>query len=169
MKVRFPTGGSISYVWQNSQYRCTYDTSSQVGRQVTSRSMDANDGTGAHTWNYAWATNGTSATVTDPLGNDTVNTITGLGNTCSLFVTESQIYQGSHSGGTLLKTVTTNYAYGENPYVLPRAIVVSYAVPTQATESWPNDSGFTFGNPDYYITNVCSTCTVDHSTRKAIW
>ncbi|HKD79237.1 MAG TPA: hypothetical protein VKH81_06050, partial [Candidatus Angelobacter sp.] len=108
LKITFPIGGSITYTWGVSGYGC----GSGIDRAVLTRTVDANDGTGPHTWTYG---NGTGV-VTDPLGNDTVHTITGLGNTCSLYETQTQYYQGSRNGGTLLKTVQTDYQWTANRY-----------------------------------------------------
>ena len=109
-RVGFPTGGSLSYT-----YAVGYDTCSGGGTTrsmaVTSRTVDANDGTPAHTWNYGISTGQT--VVTDPDGNDTVHTIaTPISgpNVCSVYETQVQYYQGSASGGTLLKTVATQYS-----------------------------------------------------------
>ncbi len=112
LKVTFPTGGSITYTWALSNMGC----SSGFDRAVQTRTVDANDGSGPHTWKY------NSGVVTDPLGNDTVHVITALGNnltggaSCSFYETQTRYYQGSQNGGTLLKTVNTDYQYTFNPY-----------------------------------------------------
>jgi YD repeat-containing protein len=71
-RVGFPTGGSLSYT-----YAVGVDTCSGGGTTrsmwVTSRTVDANDGTGGHTWNYGLSSGAT--VVTSPDGNDTVHTI----------------------------------------------------------------------------------------------
>src|SRR5215471_18802230 len=123
--------------------------SSGIDRGVQTRTVDANDGTGPHTWTYG---NGTGV-VTDPLGNDTVHTITGLGASllgglsCSLYETQTQYYQGSHTSGTLLKTVNTDYQYTINPYdsavigsdgVQSDATTVTNVFPIRVTTTLPN-------------------------------
>jgi RHS repeat-associated protein len=105
LKVTFPTTGSLTYTWTSNGY-----CQSGFSRSVQTRTVDANDGTGPYIWRY----NG--GIVSDPAGNDTVHTITGLGGTCSLYETQTQYYQGSQTGGTLLKTVNTDYQYTINPY-----------------------------------------------------
>ncbi len=120
LKVSLPIGGSLSYTWGGGGY-----CGSGYSRTVLTRTVDANDGAGPHTWTY----NG--GVVTDPLGNDTVHTITHLGGTCSLYETQTQYYQGSHTGGTLLKTVNTDYQYTVNPY--DGAVIASNGVQSLAT------------------------------------
>jgi RHS repeat-associated protein len=116
LKVTFPTGGSISYTWARSNLGC----GSGVDRAVQTRTVNANDGTTPQPWKYV-GNNGLMV-VTDPMGNETVHTITPLaqamlgGQSCSLYETQTQYYQGSHTGGTLLKTVNTDYQYTINPY-----------------------------------------------------
>ena len=113
--------------------------------------MNANDGTGSHTWTYAY-TIGTSTTVTDPLGNYTVHTF-GFGDSpCALFETQAQYYQ---NGGTLLKTANTTYnsSTSYNTYYGGSASPVN-VVPAQITTVWPNsktsqvtksyDTGFSY-------------------------
>ena len=104
-QITFPTGGTVSYAWVNFNLGTgTY------GRAVSSKTVNANDGSGAHTWTYSYSRNtgGVTTTVTDPLGNDTVHTITVLGYN-AFYPQEVDYYQGSHSGGTLLKSVKTDY------------------------------------------------------------
>lgn len=54
-QLTLPTGGTISYTWgQNSH--CFPTASGSTVKQLTanalSRTVNANDGTGSHTWNY---------------------------------------------------------------------------------------------------------------------
>jgi hypothetical protein len=60
--------------------------------------------------------------VTSPDGNDTVHTIvdplTGQVG-CTLVDTQVQYYQGSHNGGTLLKTAATQYSANPNTLTVP--------------------------------------------------
>jgi RHS repeat-associated protein len=125
--VTLPTGGSISYTWTYiSGTTCVapkyvepvsgYNTQLlPYRRAITSRTVNANDGTGPHTWNYAMNTNfsgvSTQTIETDPLGNDTVHTMTALGGTCSVYETQTDRYAGSHTAGTLLQTTATTYSY----------------------------------------------------------
>jgi RHS repeat-associated protein len=107
-KITLPTGGTISYAWGSSEI-CGI-TNTPLRRFVISRTVNANDGTGDHTWNY------NSQVVTDPDGNDTVHTFTGLNASCSLYETQTQYYQGPHQAGVLLKTVKTDYRWMANPF-----------------------------------------------------
>src|SRR6266481_318670 len=138
-RLGFPTGGSISYAYAVGPVTCTQDT--PVSMIVTSRTVDANDGSGGHTWTYSYSgqlTNGVysgTATVTSPDGNETVHTISNPvgGQTCSLFDTQARFYQGSHTVVTLLKTSATLYV-GTTSVVSSSAINV---VPTQVTTTLP--------------------------------
>jgi len=117
-RVGFPTGGSISYTFAGGPITCGADT--PMSMVVTSRTVDANDGTGGHTWTYSYAP--PIMVVTDPSGNDTVHTIvdptTGQAG-CTLVDTQVQYYQGSHTTGTLLKTVATQYSFAPNTLTTP--------------------------------------------------
>ena len=141
-QVTLPTGGTISYSYVSvgSLVGCQ-----NGGRWVATRMMNANDGTGSHTWTYSY-TYGTSTTVTDPLGNYAVHTF-GLGGPCTPYETQTQYYQ---VGGTLLKTVSTTY----NSVASRNSNGPVNVVPTQIETTWPNgktsqvtksyDSGFSY-------------------------
>ncbi len=163
-RLGFPTGGSISYTYVVGPITCGQDT--PLSMIVTSRTVDANDGTGGHTWTYnysgqlALSTGTYSGTnvVTSPDGNDTVHTITNpVAQTCSLFDIQVQHYQGSHTGGTLLETAATQYAGTTSVF----ALAATNVVPTQITRTLPGghtskvvetwDSGNTVS---LYSTNV---------------
>jgi len=166
-QITLPTGGTISY---------TYSTLSLVPnsfrRSVAKRIVNANDGTGLHTWtyNYALANPILTSTTTDPLGNDTVYTITGFGTWPKLFYFPTRVdsYQGSHSAGSLLKSVVTTYSYLQrtNPQYINVPSIVN-VVPTQATMIFGNgqqtkatsayDSGFTFLDHDTGGTQYTAT------------
>jgi hypothetical protein len=141
LKVTFPTGGSITYTWGVS----TMPSNSGFDRVVLTRTVDANDGSGPHTWQY------NNGIVTDPLGNDIVHVITGLGNlnagSYSFYETQTLYYQGSQNGGTLLKTVNTDYQYTFNPYdpgvigsggVSANATTVTNVFPIRVTTTLPS-------------------------------
>lgn len=166
--ITLPTGGTISYTWatgelcpaMNGVIRPYTDES----RVLASRALNANDGTGPHTWTYsigAVVSNGSTTTrsdkITDPLLNDTVYTETGLGNTCSFYETNHVQYQGSQSAGVVLENVTTNYSYSPNseyfysayaPYsvfnVRPTSVVTALGNGSQRSVSYTYDSGFTY-------------------------
>ncbi|MGB9335216.1 MAG: hypothetical protein WCB14_09435 [Candidatus Acidiferrales bacterium] len=93
--VTLPNGGTITYTY-------TRTTAGGTGwmRGVASKTVNANDGTGNHTWNYSYHVGSVlTNTVTDPLGNDTVYTMTGLGGSLSFYPTEVDYYQGSDLTG----------------------------------------------------------------------
>ncbi|NDQ55762.1 MAG: RHS repeat-associated core domain-containing protein [Acidipila sp.] len=133
-RITLPTGGTISYTWTTSQLCTDYSTLNQWSRTVATRTVDAQDGTGPHTWTY------TGYGMQDPDGNDTVYTVTGLGGSCSLYVTQVDSYQGLRNSGTLLKTVKTDYQYTANPldrYGDGTQTVVNVQ-PIRVTTIWPN-------------------------------
>jgi len=159
-KIGLPAGGSISYTYTTSATASCTDPFqvdyTAVSRWVTSRTVDANDGTGPHIWNYSYVNGKT--TVTDPNGNDTVHIVTiPVQNSCSLYDTQVKSYQGSSANGTLLRTVSTQYT-GTTAYWLGAAINV---VPVQATTSSPGgqtsklvntyDGGGSDPNGDPYV------------------
>jgi RHS repeat-associated protein len=173
LKIGFPLGGSLAYTWGTEfpyQGQYTSDIQTTSSRSVETRTVDANDGTGPHTWKYTWASKIVANTlsnyvventVTSPLGDDTVHQITGFYGGPSLFETQTRSYQGSQSSGTLLKTVNTDYTYSSNPFDElgfntnpPTAINVA---PIRVTTILPNglttkeetdrDSAFTFRDP----------------------
>ena len=173
-KITFPTGGSISYTW-GQDYHCFFNTGTviaQFNADALTRTVNANDGTGSHMWQYypsptapiwngshvSFSTGGSQTIVTDPNGNDALHTITGLptGTSCSLYETELDEYNGSHTSGTLLRKTVTNYnsvwdssvpPLGRAINVAPTSIVVTDAPSgksSQVTKTW--DSGIALGN-----------------------
>ena len=178
LKIGFPTGGSITYTYESgTTYEGDYDTGmlTTLSRLVATRTVDAGDGTGPHQWTYTWGGNpgGTlvaSSTdyeienvVTSPLGDDTVHHITGFFGGPSLYETQTRYYQGSHTSGTLLKTVNTDYSYSSNPFDMGPQVVPPTAinvVPIRVTTSLPNgltskvetdydSNSFTFHDPTW--------------------
>ncbi|MBZ5524872.1 MAG: hypothetical protein LAP21_21785 [Acidobacteriia bacterium] len=127
-RLGFPTGGSISYTYNFGPGVTCNSEITQKSMWVASRTVDANDGTGGHTWTYNFGTFG-QAVVTSPDGNDTVHTITNPvpGTDCSPFETQTRYFQGSAAGGTLLKTVQTQYSGNLG------LATATNVVPTQAT------------------------------------
>ena len=108
-------------------------------RGVASKTVNANDGTGNHTWNYSYHVGSVlTNTVTDPLGNDTVYTMTGLGGSLSFYPTEVDYYQGSQTTGTLLKKVTKAYQYQINPCSPSAPKEMVGVLPTKVTTIWGN-------------------------------
>ena len=173
-QIAFPTGGTLSYTWNGNVLQCVGP--GLPSNRVASRTLNSNDGTGNHTWNYTWTSVGSgvfSAVVTDPAtptANDAVYTITPLGGStsCSLYATAVQYYQGSHTSGTLLKTVATTYSWTASPFstYMDHAgqISVINVVPTTITTTWANgktskvtktyDTGFTYKDPNPQSTNT---------------
>lgn len=153
-KITLPTGGSISYTW------CTcgpgVSSSGFVYRALSSRTINGNDGSPAQTWKYAYSgitqvsgssTNWFTTTVTSPLGDDTVYTVTALGSkdtnirAYGYYITQEDHYQGSRSTGALLKTVKTDYSYSYPPSTNGTEICANTAfnvVRIRETTIWPN-------------------------------
>ena len=137
-RLGFPTGGSISYQYQLG----TGPTGQSL--VTTSRTVDANDGTGGHTWTYSYTwnpppTNAGSVIVTAPDGNETVHTITAPISSAggALYDTQVQHYQGPHTTGTLLKTVAEQYSGIANPVdTLNSGGTASNVVRTQVTTTY---------------------------------
>lgn len=127
-QVTLPTGGTISYTYT---YEGATATCQNGGRWVSTRTVT--DESGSHPWNYQYY--GTYTVVTDPMGNDVVHTF-GYSNQCALYETQTQYYQGSHTSGTLLKTVNTAYSGSTN--VLNTGWGFANVVPTSIATVWPN-------------------------------
>jgi RHS repeat-associated protein len=156
-QITFPTGGTLSYTWA-TQRLCPVGSPTYMSRWVASRALNANDGTGIHTWTYGWNFSSSylqAVTVTDPVGNDTVHTLGSPTGSCSIYETETKVYQGSSATGTLLKTTDITYTGTSNPWDEYTQNWTSInVVPTQITTTWPNgkvrqtqkvyDSGNTF-------------------------
>ncbi|MHB8652644.1 MAG: RHS repeat protein [Terriglobia bacterium] len=160
-QITFPTGGTLSYVWT------TLFGNTQSSRVISTRTLNANDGSGGHTSSYTIPADGAgTAYVTDPLGNDSVYIITKIGGGPSPYVTQAQYYQGSHTSGTLQKTVTTDYSSISDPYVWCGGASASAfnVVPIRVTTTWPGgkvskiendyDSGFTWHDLNFNSTST---------------
>ncbi len=191
-RLGFPTGGSLSYGYGFGPGCCSSSQNPTGSRWVTSRSVDANDGSGGHTWQYNYTgqvlngANGESysgaTTVTSPDSNDTVHTITSpvALATNSLYDTQVQYYEGPASGGTLLKTAATQYSGipdnsdgGTAANVVP--VQTSVTLPGNKTSRIVNtyDSGTLNGNfpvvlgsvlqrDEYDFSNTLVRSTVNH-------
>lgn len=107
-QVTLPTGGTISYTWGTLNGEC--HTSEY--RVVTSRTVNANDGAGPHTWTYQWQGNYAQARILhiiDPSGNVAVHTTSKIGTGwCAAYETQ---YQQQDNAGNVLKTVNKTYSY----------------------------------------------------------
>jgi len=157
-QITLPTGGTISYTWNLFIAPCSYKTHENPRNGnitdtqgwffvLASRSVNANDGSGSHTWTYsggpfADSTTGGTVKITDPMLNDSVHVMTGLGGTGAVYETQTQSFQGSSSTGTLLKTVTTDYNWSPNPFYQPNVPVSCTTVvnvfPIRVTTAWAN-------------------------------
>ena len=132
--------------------------------------MNPNDGiTGSSTWTYSvQCGTGTPRTssmiVSDPSGNDTVHNSTDLGIgvlDANFYETQTLYYQGSHTSGTLLETVNTNYSSVQAQLANTMFNSVYEVLPTRVTTIWPNgkqtkiehdyDTGHTFTCPDAFM------------------
>ncbi len=176
-QITLPTGGTISYTWINPYYP-TQPEYNSYPFAVATRTQNANDGTPPATWTYHYIRVSGQAfpvvtIVTDPEGNDIVHTFGGLGVGGTFYQeTMTQSYQGSSSGGTLLKTVTRDYqtALAKTPVSQVSAQTV---VPIRTTTIWPNgqqskveqdwDTGFTVYESTYdsngnWTGGTCNTC-----------
>lgn len=151
-QVTLPTGGTISYTYTNNVGNAA--SCQNGGRFVASRTVNDQSGGGNQTWTYTYNNpySGGSTVVTDPLGNDVVHTFGYSVGTCSYYETQTQYYQGSHSGGTLLKTVNTSYSGSQYSRNSPNTGI--NVVPIQVSTVWPNgqtatvtkqyDNGFSY-------------------------
>jgi hypothetical protein len=143
-KITLPTGGTITYTWTKwSNIAWCPGELTPMSRALKQRTINANDGTGDHITTYTFASGNVATTATDPAGNDTVHTGTGLSNSCTVYETQTDYYKGTGGNRTLLKTVQTAYSSTSNPYdeygdgTLTRANVV----PTSVTTKWPTGGG----------------------------
>jgi RHS repeat-associated protein len=148
-QVTLPTGGTISYAYTTIQ--ASNSTICQnAGRWVTSRTVSANDGK-YYTWQYSYNV-GVSTTVTEPSNDYVVHTF-GLGQPCTLYETVTQSYQHNTTGGTLLKTVNTQYNTAGSANM---GSGFANVAPNQITTTWANnqtsevtksyDSGYSYRN-----------------------
>jgi RHS repeat-associated protein len=140
--ITFPTGGTISYTYQSIQ--STASPTDHTTRWVATRTENANDGQGAHNWQYGFVL-GTSAgglgqsskttTVTDPYGNQVVHNFSDA--MFDGYETLAQYYNGSSSSGSLLRSVATNYNY------IP---ATGYFYPAQVMNVFPSSQTTTLDN-----------------------
>lgn len=121
--IGLPLGGNIQYVWGTFALTNCSTTVTYPSRAVKQRTITDNNGH-SYVWNYNYGTSVCSGsmtnTMTDPLGNDTVdvfNKLQGVNNgrndVVSYFVTSTKNYQGSQSSGNVLKEEDFQY-YNNN-------------------------------------------------------
>lgn len=167
--VGLPLGGSIQYQWQTHGFpNCPYgqpNAPAEVSRAVSQRVItDGNNN--SYTWKYSYGTaacnNTLTNTMTDPLGDDTVNVFSQLqgvsnnyvnDNPAPLYVTATKVYQGSQTSGQLLKREDLQYySNGQsggnnvvNGFVTQVQTTINGKV-TQTTRT-PDASGYGTGAP----------------------
>ena len=109
-KVVFPSGASIAYSYTGGNAGITCGTNIKSPLLVPILTRTLTDTTGVqHKWKYDTTQAANETVVTDPAGNDTVYTFAQAGGVKSYYESQRQIYQGTHTSGTLLKTVLTCY------------------------------------------------------------
>lgn len=132
--VTLPTGGTISYAYTggNNGIECGDGSTSGLNRVTP-------DGT----WTYARSGSGSAwtTTITDPTSsaNQTVINFQEATATQLFYETERQIYKGSFSSGTLLKTIFTCYNGSASP-CNSAAISLPLSQRT-STLQWPGAGG----------------------------
>ncbi len=128
--VTLPAGGTITYSYSGGSNGIVCADGSTA--TLTRNTPD----TGSANWTYIHTESGTqwATTVTDPQGNQS------LLNFQSLYLTERQVYEGSSSSGTLLKTVLNCYN-ASTPTGSPatcNAATITLPITSKATYTiWP--------------------------------
>src|ERR1700694_1176094 len=108
----YPTGGSVSYEWQEVSNLNSCSEGTNVSRAVRTRTVT--DGSGRQAvWRYSWGQPQSDGSitniVTDPNGNERAHVMRPQAAPCAYYETQTRTYQGSAVGGKLLKTVDTVY------------------------------------------------------------
>jgi RHS repeat-associated protein len=112
-KVTLPNGGYVQF-----QYNSPNDGINCTDGSILNLTRTQNDGTTSSTWTFSRAQNGTNwvTTITAPqmpydsASNQSVYTFNSTGQE-----TTSQLYQGSSTSGTLLRTYNTTWATNGSP------------------------------------------------------
>lgn len=111
-QITFPTGGTLNYQWTMNEQE-EYPPEGSETTFLQSRTLNANDGTGAHLWTYniqSCTGRGTcTSSVTDPAGNVTSQKLT-FGSAASGSNATRTIVTTSNTGH-VFKTVTKTYPY----------------------------------------------------------
>lgn len=148
-EIILPTGGTIKY-----SLAPTFSPDATMGSvceaalnqvpgmtprmTVRSKAVNANDGTGFHTWTYTYgsAPNGNpTTTVTDPMGNDTVHTFSTVPNAgVNYYETSTVQYNQSKSANVILKQSATSYSGYVNPQDF---VTTAMALPMSTTVTTP--------------------------------
>src|SRR5579859_2944940 len=187
--IDLPTGGTISYTWQVSQACANFlQNERNLGGSfvwgntgtvvcdffVTSRTFDAHDGSGPHTWTYSGDTSSNSSgrvTVTDPLGNDTVHTYAAYNSFSPNYEIKTQYYNGPQANNQVLKTVDRQYQntnaacnsdegladnMGPSPAIVPLSTTTTWAATNRVSQStFTYDSGASVFVSDYASVQTC--------------
>lgn len=163
LEIIYPTGGTISYTWQNYGSICTVSNSNLFSRSIATRTENSSLVSGEWTYGYTYTAQGTAdypiTTVTDPEGNQVVHTFTDMsGGFCSLYETKTQYLQNT-GGGSLqpVKTVSTQYTpvsayFRDYAAAFPTQVTTQWAATGQTyTDTTSYDSGFTASTYDCNI------------------
>ncbi len=139
-KITLPTGGTINYQWTEISDGCGDGSLTRVSRAVLSRTVNDNNGH-SYPWNYTLGPLAQDGSITnyvkDPNGNETAHMFRSVTTSpCDFYEVETRSYQGTHTSGTLLKTVGTHYRadYG---YTETSAFAAD-VVPDTITTTLPN-------------------------------
>lgn len=127
--VTLPTGGTITYDYSGGSNGITCADGSTA--TLTRYTPD----TGSNYWTYAHSESGTAwtTTITDPQSNQTVMNFQGI------YPTETQVYQGSSSSGTLLGTTFSCYNMATPPC---NTTAITLPITQQANLlEWPGSGG----------------------------
>ncbi len=122
--IKLPTGGTITYAYSGGNNGILSDGTAATLTRTTP------DGS----WTYAHSESGTAWTtlITDPQSNQTNINFQGV------YETERQVYQGSTSTGTLLRTVYTCYNGSASP--CNSTTITGQITQKSVTVSWPSGS-----------------------------
>lgn len=175
IQITMPTGGTISYTYKNvvmCSRSLTYPyADSSPSRVITSKTVDAADGSDPQVWHYSWPHDGVpcvvagtqpefiNVIVNDPAGNDTVhwfsetdvnplNAINYIDTVPAGKETKTQFFSGSYQGGQLLKTTSTSYwtiANGGNPVngaTFPKKVTVTLPSGLVSSTEYDYDTNF---------------------------
>jgi len=118
-------------------------------RTVATRTVNADS---SDSTSGVWTYGNLNGVVTDPAGNDTVHTFAPLPlNYCPLYETTTQYYSGSHTSGTLLKTIKTGYSnvYTGSAIGFPTTTNVLWANNQQNQIGTTYDSAVYFQQPTF--------------------
>ena len=163
--MTLPSGGVISYTYGTGGVNgitCSDGSASTLTRTTP-------DGT----WTYAHSESGTAWTtlMTDPQSNQTNMNFQGI------YKTQSQVYQGSASSGTLLKTVYTCYNAVAPPcnssaITLPiteKAVYVHWTAPANLESAFATLYDSTYGRPTKKDAYAYGAGGPGGIIRKTLW